>query len=100
MVRLPDELVVAVGLSREIARVAKGALSSAHSRWGKLESQVRHRTDAGARHRIVTHAKPDGDAIVSAWLAMRYLFVGEAVEMYSSFRDVASWAAYGRATAL
>ena len=77
----PDELVVAVGLSREIARVAKGALSSAHSRWRKLESQVRHRTDAGARHRIVTHAKPDGDAIVSAWLAMRYLFVGEAVDV-------------------
>ena len=30
---------------------------------------------------VVTHAKPDGDAIASAWLAATYLFPGEDVEV-------------------
>ena len=31
--------------------------------------------------RVVTHSKPDGDAIASAWLAATYLFPGEHVEV-------------------
>ena len=30
---------------------------------------------------MITHAKPDGDAIAAAWLAERFLFNGEAVEI-------------------
>ena len=29
--------------------------------------------------RVITHSKPDGDAIASAWLAATYLFPGEHV---------------------
>lgn len=31
--------------------------------------------------RIVTHKKPDADALVATWLATRYLFDGEEVEV-------------------
>jgi hypothetical protein len=31
--------------------------------------------------RIATHNKPDADAVVSLWLAQRYLFESEAVEI-------------------
>src|SRR4051812_49237433 len=31
--------------------------------------------------RVVTHAKPDADAIVAAWLAETFLFTGEEVEV-------------------
>ena len=30
---------------------------------------------------VITHSKPDGDAIASAWLAARYMFPGEHVEV-------------------
>lgn len=31
--------------------------------------------------RVLTHSKPDGDAIAAAWLAETYLFPGEEVEV-------------------
>ena len=44
--------------------------------------------------RIATHKKPDADAVVSLWLAQRYLFTGEDVEIVflsrgARFSDVA-----------
>jgi len=70
----------ALDLCSKIAGVAEPALRSAQERWGRLDDQLWLRSP-GSTRRIITHDNPDGDAIVSAWLAERFLFADEKVDI-------------------
>jgi len=71
----------ALDLCDGIEAQARPALRSARKRWGMLDAQLRVRPSGAVTRRIITHADQDGDALVAAWLAERYLFAGEAVEI-------------------
>jgi hypothetical protein len=77
----PARLEPALDLCEHLAEVASPVLRAARKRWGSLDVQVRVRPSEVVTRRIITHANPDGDALVSAWLAERYLFAGEAAEV-------------------
>jgi hypothetical protein len=76
-----EEQRKALSLCEQIVAVAQPALRSARKKWGNLDAQLRVRPAGKVARRIITHADPDGDALVAAWLAERYLFAGEAVEI-------------------
>lgn len=71
----------AIELAREAAGVAAQIGHATRIEFGNADAacRVRGRTEPVAR--VITHSKPDGDAIVSAWLAERYLFAGKSVEV-------------------
>lgn len=70
----------ALALCQDIVSFAQPVLLSARQRCGRLDQQLWLRSP-GSTRRIITHANPDGDAIVSAWLAERFLFAGEPVDI-------------------
>lgn len=71
----------ALDLCEDIVTLARQALRSAHKKWGKLEARLRVRPLGTENRRVITHEDPDGVALAAAWLAERYLFAGEAVEI-------------------
>jgi hypothetical protein len=76
-----SQIVSSLDVCEELARVAQEAYTVACKNWGRLDLQARVAASEPVARRVVTHSRPDGDAIVSAWLAVRYLFAGEPVEV-------------------
>src|SRR5262245_9820952 len=71
-------------------RLKSAAKSIAPRATATARHKARHyfgEADAGfgiqspSTRRVITHRKPDGDAIVSAWLAERFLLEGASVEL-------------------
>lgn len=77
---IAQELRQALDLCEQMVAVAQPAHRAARAKWGRLDARMRIRPSVAAR-RIITHADPDGDALVAAWLAERHLFAGETVEI-------------------
>jgi hypothetical protein len=71
----------AVGLTRGIHRAATTARDAARRAFGRADAACRVRPARKPTRRVITHAKPDGDAVAAAWLAERFLFAGEPVEV-------------------
>jgi hypothetical protein len=64
--------------SRAVAAAARGAGRRAFER---ADDNCRVRPRGRATRRVITHDKPDGDAAAAAWLAERFLFADEPVEV-------------------
>ncbi len=71
----------AIAHSRAISCEATMALSDARNRWGRLDDECRVLPQRTPTCRIITHAAPDADAVVAAWLAEHFLFPEERVEV-------------------
>jgi hypothetical protein len=61
--------------------VADTALKAARAKLGWLELARVVRPRGRPTRRIITRERPDGDAVLAAWLVERYLFAGESVEI-------------------
>lgn len=76
-----EEKGLAMRLTIEIRDVADRANRATRRRFQVADEGHRVRGQAKPTVRIITHTKPDGDAIVGVWLAERYLFAGKSVEI-------------------
>lgn len=71
----------ALELTKRLTGAAEGILAQLRGRYRGVDRAIRVCGRSKPEIRIITHSKPDGDAIVSAWLAERHLFAGGAVEV-------------------
>lgn len=84
---LPDHLPTneekqrACSLSEEAGRLAMKARDSARRMFGRADADLRVCSRKRPTRRVITHSLPDADALVSAWLAERFLFVNDSVEV-------------------
>jgi hypothetical protein len=72
---------VALRLTAEALVLAVVAHDAARRAFGRADDACRVRPRGRATRRVITHAKLDGDAVVAAWLAERFLFAGDRVEV-------------------
>lgn len=82
----PDQKDRAVVLARDLLWAAVKARDSASRAFGRADTACRVRPTKTPVRRVITHegAKRkgiDGDAVAAAWLAERFLFAGEPVEV-------------------
>ncbi len=71
----------ALSLCDEVLRLAVAGRDAAWKAFGRADDDCRVRTSGHSSRRVITHGEPDGDAVVSAWLAERFLFAEESVEV-------------------
>jgi hypothetical protein len=76
-----NERRIAIDLSDEASRIARRASILVRREFGNADSSCRVGRRSLCSVRIITHSEPDGDAIVSAWLAERFLLVDEVAEV-------------------
>ncbi len=77
----PAAKAEAVRLTAEAHRVAVVARDAARRAFGRADDAVRVRPRSRPTRRVITHAAVDGDAVAAAWLAERFLYPGEPVEV-------------------
>jgi len=75
-----EEKKLALYLTRATLKLARTARDATRGKFGPADNSFRIGPKTPAR-RVITHAAVDGDAIVSAWLAERFLFAGESIEV-------------------
>jgi hypothetical protein len=78
---------VAVRLTAEALDLAVAARDAARRAFGRADAACRVRPARTPTRRVITHAGPDGDAVATAWLAERFLFAGEPVEVLFAPRE-------------
>jgi hypothetical protein len=71
----------ALRLSVEALGLAMNARDVGQLVFGWADDGCRVRPARKVTRRVITHDKPDGDAVAAAWLAERFLFAGEPVEV-------------------
>jgi hypothetical protein len=77
----PAAKAEAVRLTAEAHKVAVVARDAARRMFGRADDAVRVRPPRRPTRRVITHAAVDGDAVAAAWLAERFLYPGEPVEV-------------------
>ncbi len=77
-----DEKALALALCQETQQVAQGSRNAARRAFGRADNEARVRPRRRPTQRVITHEQPDGDAIMSAWLAERFLLADEQVEVF------------------
>lgn len=75
------ELIRSTALCRVIVREASHALTTACSRWGRVDDGCRVKPRGTPTRRVITHSNPNVDSLVGVWLAERHLLVGEPIEV-------------------
>jgi hypothetical protein len=77
----PGQKETALRLTAEALDFAVAARDAARRAFGRADAACRVRPARTPVRRVITHAKPDGDAVAAAWLAERFMFAGEPVEV-------------------
>jgi hypothetical protein len=76
-----EQKELALRLTAESRAVAVAAWDACRRAFGRADAACRVRPNRTPTRRVITHNKPDGDAVAAAWLAERLLFAGEPVEV-------------------
>ncbi|MBA4191449.1 MAG: hypothetical protein C0467_26010 [Planctomycetaceae bacterium] len=77
----PEQKEEALRLTTEALRLATSARDAGRRAFGRLDDACRERPARKLMRRVITHDKVDGDAVAAAWLAERFLFASEPVEV-------------------
>lgn len=72
---------LALQLTADARAIAVAARDAARRAFDPADAACRVRPVPTPTRRVITHAKVDGDAVAAAWLAERFLFAGEPVEV-------------------
>ena len=72
---------VALRLTAEALDLAVAARDAARRAFGRADAACRVRPARTPTRRVITHAGVDGDAVAAAWLAERFLFTDDPVEV-------------------
>lgn len=76
-----EQKELALRLSTEVLELAMQTGMTARRAFGAVDSKCRVQSTPMPTRRVITHDKLDGDAIGAAWLAERFLFANESVEI-------------------
>jgi len=77
----PQQKEVALKLTADALKLAADARDAARRQFGRADAACQVQPTRTPTRRVITHTEVDGDAVAAAWLAERFLFADESVEV-------------------
>ena len=78
---IPAQKELAIRLTEDILKLSASARDLGRRSFGRADDACRVRPARTPTIRVITHDKVDGDTIASAWLAEKFLFADQSVEV-------------------